>query len=185
LGELFVREGESEPPPCSRLLILIDTEADSSLYSADEGRRAVDLLCENALAAALEFSSRGMEVLIGYTGGGISGGNDENAPLDSARLTAALAWPAAIACPPSAAELPQAPGETGVLVFALARKVADETFASESALDRLLKNRQQETDIVFVYSPEGRKAAEIEQEAARCESFYSGKAGAHAARVIN
>jgi hypothetical protein len=185
-GELFVREGESEPPPCSRLLILIDTEADSSLYSVDEGRRAVDLLCETALASALGFSSGGMDVLIGYTGGGISGGGaassgavygEESAPLDSARLSAALAWPAAISRPASSAELPQAQGETGVLIFALPRKAAGETSASESALNKFLKSRQQETDIVFVYNADCRKAAEIEQEAARCVSFYSGKSG--------
>jgi len=183
-GELFVREGESEPPPCSRLLILIDTEADSSLYSPEEGRHAVDLLCESALASALGFSSRGMDVLIGYTGGGILGGGKESAPLDSAQLAAALAWPAAIKYPASSGELPQAPGETGVLVLALPRKVAGDTFASQSALNQFLSKRQQETDIVFIYNADGRKAAEIEQEAARCISFYSGKPGVHVTGVM-
>jgi len=183
-GELFVREGESEPPPCSRLLILIDTEADSSLYSNDEGRRAVDLLCENALAAALGFSSRGMDVLIGYTGGGIIGGGEESAPLDASQLAAALALPAAISWPASSGELPQAPGETGVLVLALPGRVSGEASASQSALNKFLNKRQQETDIVFIYSAEGRKSAEIEQEAARCVSIYSGKSGVHAAGVI-
>jgi len=183
-GELFVREGESEPPPCSRLLILIDTEADSSLYSLDEGRRAVDLLCESALASALGFSSRGMDMLIGYTGGGIMGGGEESAPLDSSQLAAALAWPAAINWPASSGELPQAPGETGILVLALPRKVAGETFTSQSALNKFLNKRQQETDIVFIYNADGRKAVEIEQEAARCISFYSGKSGVHATGVM-
>jgi uncharacterized protein (DUF58 family) len=179
-GELFVREGESEPPPCSRLLILIDTEADSSLYSPDEGRRAVDLLCESALASALRFSSRGMDVLIGYTGGGITGGGEESAPLDSSQLAAALAWPAAISWPASSGELPQAPGETGVLVLALPRKDAGET----SALNKFINKRQQETNLVFVCNAEGIKAAEIEQEAARCISFYSGKSGVHASGAM-
>jgi len=183
-GELFVREGESEPPPCSRLLILIDTEADSSLYSYDEGRRAVDLLCESALASALVFSSRGMDVLIGYTGSGIIGGGEESAPLDSSQLAAALAWPAATSWPASSGELPQAPGETGVFILALPRKITGETFASPSALNKFLKKRQQETGIVFIYNTEGRRAAEIEQEAARCVSFYSGKSGVHATGVI-
>jgi uncharacterized protein (DUF58 family) len=183
-GELFVREGESEPPPCSRLLILIDTEADSSLYSHDEGRKAVDLLCENALASALGFSSRGMDVLIGYTGGGIAGGGEESAPLDSSQLAAALARPAAISWPASSGELPQAPGETGVLVLALPRKVSGDTSASQSALNKFLDKRQQETELVFIYNAEGRKATGIEQEAARCISFYSGKSGVHATGVI-
>jgi len=179
-GELFVREGESEPPPCSRLLILIDTEADSSFYSIDEGRRAVDLLCESALSSALGFSSRGMDVLIGYSGGGISGGGEESASLDSSQLAAALACPAAINWPADSGELPQAPDETGVLVLALPRRVAGDTFTSQSALNKFLNKRQQETDLVFIYNAEGRKAAEIEQEAARCISFYSGKSGVHA-----
>jgi hypothetical protein len=179
-GELFVREGESEPPPCSRLLILIDTEADSSLYSPDEGRRAVDLLCESALASALGFTSKGMDVLIGYTSGGIIGGGEESSPLDSSQLAATLALPAAINRPASSGALPQAPGETGVLVLALPRKVSGDKFASQSALNIFLNKRQQETDIVFIYKSEGRKAAEIEQEAARCISFYSGKSGVHA-----
>ena len=183
-GELFVREGESEPPPCSRLLILIDTEADSSLYSLDEGRRAIDLLCESALASAMIFSSRGMDVLIGYTGGGITGGGEESAPLDSSQLAAALAWPAVINWPASSGELPQAPGEAGVLVLALPRKVAGDTSASQSALNKFLNKRQQETNLVFIYKAEGRKAAEIEQEAARCISFYSGKSGVHASGAM-
>ena len=115
LGDLFVREGESEPPPHSRLLILIDTGVDPFLYTVDEGRRSVDLLCESALAAALEFSARGMDICIGYSehsaepegqrfpaGGRITGGceagspGESRAPLNAAELASALAWPAAI-----------------------------------------------------------------------------------------
>jgi hypothetical protein len=183
-GELFVREGEREPPPCSRLLILVDTEADSSLYSTGEGRRAVDLLCETALAAALGFSSRGTDVLVGYTGGGIIGCGEEGAATDSSRLASALAWPAAINWPGSSAELPQPPDETGVLILALPRKVTGQTSVLQSALDRFLKNRQQETDIVFVYSTDGRKKAGIEQEAVCCVNFYSRKSGIRAAGVM-
>jgi len=183
-GELFVREGESEPPPCSRLLILIDTEADSSLYSPDEGRRAVDLLCESALASAIGFSSKGMDVLVGYTGGGVIGGGEESAPMDSSQLAASLAWPAVVSWPASSGDLPQAPGETGVLVLALPRKVTGETSALQSALNKFLNKRQQETDIVFIYNADSGKAAEIEQEAARCANFYSGKPGVHATGVM-
>jgi uncharacterized protein (DUF58 family) len=69
-GELIVREGEPEPPPHSNIMILIDTHYDTLLYSADTGRRGVDLLCENALAAALDCTESGMDVLTGYTGSG-------------------------------------------------------------------------------------------------------------------
>jgi len=197
LGELFVREGEPEPPPHSRLLILIDTEADRSLFSLDEARRAVDLLCENALAAALEFSSHGMDILIGYTGGKISGEKNDGSPLNAAELATALALPAAILWPaspavrrgvkspavlsgakspdalpgePSPACLPAAPGDRAVLVLALPR-----TMTGSSALDSFIRNRaassvggaSPKTDIVFIYSAENTGAAGREVEAKR------------------
>ncbi|MDR3145436.1 MAG: DUF58 domain-containing protein [Treponema sp.] len=67
-GDLFVRDGEPEPPPHSRMVILVDTQTDSALYSPEAGRRAVDILCSQALALVREYTDRGMETLIGYTG---------------------------------------------------------------------------------------------------------------------
>ncbi|GHV88241.1 hypothetical protein AGMMS50267_06010 [Spirochaetia bacterium] len=67
-NELFVREGEPEPPPHSRLIILIDTQTDPALFSPEAGRRAADFLCENALALILEYAERGMDVSVGYVG---------------------------------------------------------------------------------------------------------------------
>ena len=78
LGDLFVREGEPRPPPHSQLIILIDGETDPSLYSPEEGRRGVDILCENALRAAQEFSARGMDIQVGWTEA--SGAGDDLAP---------------------------------------------------------------------------------------------------------
>ena len=212
LGELFVREGEPEPPPHSRLLILIDTEADRTLFSLDEARRAVDLLCENALAAALEFSSHGMDILIGYTGGKITGGpgGSDGSPLNTAELATALAMPAAIHWPPSPGAkspgalpaaylplvLPAAPGDRAVLVLALPR-----TMTGSSALDNFIKNRaassvsgaSPKTDIVFIYSAEntgvpgrkidGKRAAEMEEAAVSCVNLYNRRPGVHAERA--
>jgi hypothetical protein len=91
-GELIVREGEPEPPPHSNIMILIDTHYDTLLYSAAAGRRGVDLLCENALAAALSCAESGMDVLTGYTGvsdagecGAGSGTRDDSISSDSVR----------------------------------------------------------------------------------------------------
>jgi len=207
LGELFVREGEPEPPPHSRLLILIDTETDRSLYTADEARLAVDMLCEIALAAALEFFSQGMEILIGYTGGeayisdevssgpgGLSGGQRtggrliggkaESGPLNAAELASALAWPAAIS-EWNRAVLPNAPEDRTVLILALPRSTAE-----PSALDRFLKNRdaRQNVDIVFLYSAEnqrtgGRQSAELENSARISVNLYNGRSGVHAEKI--
>ena len=73
LGELFVREGDPLPASHARLLMLIDGEADNTLFGAEEARRAVDLLCENALSAGLEFLRQGIDITIGYTGSGPTG----------------------------------------------------------------------------------------------------------------
>jgi len=191
LGDLFVREGESEPPPHSRLLFLIDTEADLSLYSPDEARRAVDLLCENALSAALEFSAQGMDIHIGYTGGRIAAGNhggaktggagEESGPLSAAELAAALAWPAAV-CGDTTDDLPEAPQDRGVLILALPRiSIAP----LSSSIERFLKKREGRlgTDIVFVYDAASGKAAELEDAARICVNLYSGRSGIHAAKA--
>ena len=197
LGELFVREGEPEPPPHSRLLILVDTEADRSLYTLDEARRAVDLLCANTLTAALEFSAQGMDILIGYTGGKIIGGKEESGPLNAADLAAALAWPFAVPWPEDApgteGKLPvpqreiidfaKIPRDRGVLIFALPRAFAG-TPAS-SSMERFLKNREPRpgTDILFLYDAESGKAAELEDAARVCVNLYNGRPGVYARKI--
>ena len=205
MGELFVREGEPRPPPNSRLLILLDTEADLSLYTVDEGRRAVDLLCENALTAALEFSSQGMDILIGYTGGGIIGENAAS-PLNAADLAPALARPAAVFRPAGALSdfrragvlcdfpgeylLPQVPQDRSVLILALPRAGAPAqlrrgAIPETSALDRFIKSREaeQETSIFFLYDADSRRAADLEDAAQACVNFYNGRRGIHAGKA--
>jgi len=137
-GGLFVREGEYEPPPQSNIVILVDTEYDSLLYRKREARRGIDLLCENALAAAIACTESGMDVLTGYSGGVIHdvvhnvihGGNVSTLPA----LATVLAWPAAL--PLSASlNLPAVPDGCGVLILALPRSSAE-----PSAIDRFLNN---------------------------------------------
>ena len=182
LGDLFVREGESVPPPHSRLLIMIDTEADATLYSVNEGRRAVDLLCENALAAALEFSARGMDILIGYSGQSAESGSGTGSPLNAAELASRLAWPAAIFRPNAAirAVLPRAPEDRSVLILALPRSSTE-----SSALDLFIKNREtrQSADLVFLYDAESQKAVELEGAARACVNLYNRRPGVHAEKI--
>ena len=142
-GSLFVREGEREPPPHANLTILIDTEYDPSLYGRSESRRGIDLLCENALAAAIACTESGMNVLVGSLDGALS-----------PDLATALAWPAARPMPkpetrgrdagakaddpadddpPGSQPLPVAPIDRGILVMALPRS------CTETALDTFLK----------------------------------------------
>jgi hypothetical protein len=130
-----------------------------------------------------------MDILIGYTGGRIMGGEDENAPLNAAELALALAWPAAIFRPAETAppttkagspgpELPQAPGDRSVLVLALPRKPSAST-----ALERFLKKREQGADIVFIYDGKNRRKPELEEAAGICVNFYTGRSGVHAYRA--
>jgi uncharacterized protein (DUF58 family) len=164
-AELFVREGEPEPPPRSRLLILVDTETDPALYDPEAAREAVDMLCENALAAALECSARGTDVLTGYSGGGILGGS-------AAGLASAMALPASI---PLFAENTDYP-ESGraCLILALPRTRGGD---GSSGLDRFLRKGEAKgrTDIFFLYRGE-----KPEEAAKTCAALYGQKEGIHA-----
>jgi uncharacterized protein (DUF58 family) len=164
-NELFVREGEREPPPHSRLLILVDTLTDPALYSPASGRRGVDMLCENALAIALEYQDRGMALSIGYTGGSIVEGTN-------AELAEALAYPAAQSAPP---DFPTPPTDRGILVLALPRTT------TEGALDRFLKNRKQPgppVDLAFLYSDDG-----LTEAAQTCVRHYNQRGGIQARQI--
>jgi uncharacterized protein (DUF58 family) len=186
-GDLFVREGEPEPPPHSKLTLLIDTQIDTNLFTAGrfsgkdraagKGRRAVDLLCENALALVLEYAGRGIEIAVGYTGG--------KTPRTGspAELAALLAYPAALplnapSLPESGGglpELPDAPEDRAVLILA-----SPCSEAANSALDRFLKNRGKgrETDVLFLYEGEG-----LDEAAEICVHFYSHRPGVRARRI--
>jgi uncharacterized protein (DUF58 family) len=180
-SELFVREGEREPPPHSRLLILVESMADPALYNGASARRAVDLLCENALAIALEYRRLGMELSVGCAGGSIVEG-------DPSELAAALAYPAAYSddnagktkergSPQSSAamNLPEPPPDQGVFVLALPR-----TF-SGGALDRFLKNRKQPgrpVDLAFLYEDDA-----LAEAAETCARLYNQRGGVHARQI--
>jgi hypothetical protein len=168
-GELFVREGEREPPPHSRLLILVESTADRALYDSVSARRAVDLLCENALAIALEYRQRGMDLSVGYAGGAVvEGGPSE--------LAAALAYPAAYSGAGEAGpDLPDPPLDRGVFVLALPRTLAG------GALDRFLKKRQQPgtpVNIAFLYQSDG-----LAEAAETCARLYNQRGGIRARQI--
>ncbi|GHT71986.1 hypothetical protein FACS1894110_25980 [Spirochaetia bacterium] len=172
-GDLFVREGEPEPPPHSHIIIMVDTQCDPALYSAEAGRLAVDRLCENALAAALECAAKGMDVLTGYTGGEIRGGTP-------AELAMALAWPAALPLGVRhlSANYPDAP-DRGFLILALPRTIGGGG-AEAAALEKFLKKRdvKQGTDLIFLY-----EGAQFDSPAETCAAIYGQKGGVHVRRV--
>jgi uncharacterized protein (DUF58 family) len=170
-NELFVREGEREPPPHSRMLLLVETLADRTLYDDASARRAVDLLCENALAIALEYRRRGMELSIGCSGGAVAEGG-------ASELAAALAYPAAYTGggeSGDAMELPEPPPDRSVFVLALPRTLAG------GALDRFLKKRtlqEMPVSLAFLYGDEG-----LAEAAETCARLYNQRGGVHARQI--
>jgi len=152
-GSLFVREGEREPPPHANLAILIDDEYDSTLYGKSQARRAIDLLCENALAFAIACTEAGMNVLVGSLESAIGGASNPLSP----ELAASLAWPAArrmqkTESGPESRRPSRIPSDCGILIFALPRS------CTETAMDRFLKGatgqgngaRTKSVDLLFV-----------------------------------
>jgi hypothetical protein len=184
-GSLFVREGEPEPPPRSKLVILIDAQTDRGLYTPEAGRRGVDLLCETALALALDYADQGMDVSIGFSGGGLQGGGPSE-------LAAILAHPASIygaEVPEECSVLPLAEEARGVLILALPRAwTGGGGTAPYWSLDRFLKNRnaKQTVNLLFLYAEDGAlnpNAGQLEESAEACVRFYGGKGGVHAGHI--
>jgi hypothetical protein len=184
-GDLFIREGEPEPPPHSRLVILVDTQTDPGLYSPEAGRRAVDMLCENALAIALEYTGRGMDIHIGWNigpqprmRGGINGGPRGGTPGELALL---LAYPAAL--PLTAPEdLPPVPEDRGLLILALPRGSGN-----SNALDRFLKKQGNKTpDLLFLYTGDSggiSSPGELDRAAESNVVYYNKRGGVHARHI--
>jgi len=190
-GGLFVREGEYEPPPQSNIVILVDTEYDPLLYRKREAPYGIDLLCENALAAALACTELGMDVLAGYSGGVIHnvihkvihGENVSTLPA----LATVLAWPAA--SPLSASlNLPAVPDGCGILILALPRSSAE-----SSAIDRFLSNTagngssNRPVELLFLCDGSGRTDSYTERLAAAevCAALYNQRPGVRARIMRN
>ena len=184
-GELFIREGEREPPPHSNIIILINTQYDA-LYTAKTARHAVDLLCENALAIAADGKER--DAQIGFTGQTGKTGNT----LTPAELGFFLARPWAIPASPPArvrkqktfpANLPSVPDERGILILAMPR-----TYAESSALDRFLSNNANRAmELVFIYGADENESTVTYTERAEaaeiCAALYNNRPGVRAQAI--
>jgi hypothetical protein len=193
-GDLFVREGEREPPPHSQLLILIDTLVDPLLYTAQKGRAGVDMLCENALALAIEYAESGLDVHFGYTGDPPPQSAAAMSPDSSGSVFVGgiaaelLAYPAALLLPatipavmPPSVEFRQCLTEAdaagtastgGILILALARESS-----AESGLDLFLKKLApgRNVRLVFLFDD-----PQLEAPAQICARLYSQRPGVKA-----
>ena len=189
IGELMVRKEDTLSPPHLRRLILIDTEVDQLLYTLDEGRRAVDLLCESVLSAAQEFSALGVDVSFGYTGGKIISAQSGAAVLSAKGLALALAWPAAVLLPREnmpRAYLPDPQDDQFVIIFALPRIL--QSGDTEAAIDNFLRKKRRGLEIIFLYDKsviaDKKRAVALEDAAKHCVSSYNRKTGIHAEKVV-
>lgn len=114
-GELFVREGESEPPPRSVVTVLVDGGYDPALYSLHTARETVDELASRAVALVSTLLERGFAVNFGST----------SSPLATGSARDAAVVFSAVAARPLGAESPLPnSGEDSLIVFANPRDPA-------------------------------------------------------------
>jgi len=170
-GELFVRQGEREPPAHSNITILIDTQFDD-LYTLKSAREEADILCENSLAIVngLEKES---DVQIGYTG------QTKNDSFTRAEPGYFLAYPAAMPVnrrpekkhAEAGAALPAVNEERALVILAMPRINTGDT-----ALEKFLSaGRNRAIELVFIYSAgkDERRASEKREAAQACAALYN------------
>jgi hypothetical protein len=157
------------------------------LYTREQGRHAVDTLCEQALAIALSYADEGMDIAVGYSA--VRGNLTAKAKFDflnSLPPAVSLSFPAAIPLS-SPAEFPALPDseKRGALVLALPRTTA----GVGNALDSFLQTRAQNqmTELVFICGTASRmnnrkkRNAALTEAGISCAAIY-GKRGGVSAR---
>ena len=172
-GDLFIRQGEREPPPHSNLTILIDTQFDS-LYTAKSAPAAVDLLCESALAI-INSVGRERDVQVGFSGQvekNVASTTQAEWGFFLAYPYAAYSYAAYSYAAYSYAELPPVTAERAVLILAAPRITAQ-----SSALDRFISgNANRSIELIFIYGAEDGEDSSFEKRASAaetCASFYN------------
>jgi hypothetical protein len=141
-GNLFIRQGEPEPPPSAKLSLIIDTSIDEELFSSLAGAKAVDQLTEYALRIALDHTAKGVDIHIGYLGGTF-------ASFDTPTAIRIFAFPAAVPLPSPETELPIPEKVRSLYILALPR-----TSQATGALDRFLSHpeRPEKVEMLFLGS---------------------------------
>ncbi|GMO51283.1 MAG: hypothetical protein Ta2G_09070 [Termitinemataceae bacterium] len=117
-SELFVRIEEIEKPPQSKLVLLLDTEADYSLFTKTEAASLLDTICSAALSLIKEQAQKNIAVELAYSGSKKFYGGDLS------RQQELLSFPYITKLTDSL-ELPYNTNESSAVVFALPRKNHD------------------------------------------------------------
>ena len=146
-----------------------------SRWTSLRAAKAVDLLCENALAI-VNSAGKDRNVQIGFTGQTEITGSSPAAMQTAAELGFSLAYPAAMSVPISA--LPPVPEDRAVLILALPR--AD---AGPTALEMFLSNNANRSiELLFIYGGEV-NLHEFRQAAEICVALYNKRPGIRARAV--
>ncbi|TCW61966.1 hypothetical protein C5O22_04365 [Treponema sp. J25] len=151
--ELFVRKEETEPPPQSEYVLLLDTYADPSLYSTEAMWSRTDRLVYAALGLGRELLEHRGSLLMGYSGGALQ-------MVQKNELSYYLAFPYGQR---EGQDLPVPPPDKGVFLFALPRRSVEAT-----ALTALLTRCQSPVQLIFVCG------SPAEETLARdCQQYYA------------
>lgn len=137
-GDLFIRQGEQEPPPMAEYVLALDTSVDYSIFSQEEGRLLVDGLCQYALAIALELSRHHYTINLCFPGHDLYSSEEVN-------LSKILAYPAAQDMNTHKA-FPALPSTASLLILAIPRSLP----SRGSALKELLERHPAHRELQFI-----------------------------------
>lgn len=158
-GDLFIRQGEQEPPPVAEFVLVLDTSVDYTIFSPEEGRRLVDALCRETLSLALELARHHYAITLCFPGSGIL-------QPDETSVSKALAYPVAVdiaKTPP----FPEFPRASSLLILALPRQGP-----SETALNILLRRAVQSRFLRFINPAEVLGKASYQELYESCVHYY-------------
>lgn len=160
-GELFVRQGEMEPPPRARLAVLVDAAYDPAVLGLEAARAALDAACSRALALVADLSAAGFDVAFGCGACGLRSGSPRDA-ADAFAFPAALPLAEAPDLPPLGAD------DRSAVVLALPRGPG----AQDGPLERWLRAAPGlSADVDFIAPPGAEEAARA------CAAGFAGPAG--------
>ncbi|AEJ20946.1 DUF58 domain-containing protein [Gracilinema caldarium] len=137
-GDLFIRQGEQEPPPVAEYVLVLDTSIDYTIFSQEEGRLLVDGICQEALTLALELSRKRYAITLCYPGSALLS-------ADESTISRLLAYPVAIDIT-FAQPFPVIPPSTSLLIISIPRTIQQ----NSTLLDEILSRPAQAKKVTFI-----------------------------------
>jgi hypothetical protein len=159
-GDLFIRQGELEPPPQAEFSIILDCSVDTELFSQEAAQQAIDILAEQALGLTIALQEHRLSTVVGYTGSALQEVTAHTAPR-------VFAFPFAVPLD-SSLDIPT-PSSSGqqTLILAVPR-----TQFGSTALDRYIERTHHHFTVQFICPT--RDSIPIAEQ---CVGYYSQYAG--------